>query len=280
MVHAAAFQSNTLNDIRITYLPDGLLSLDPMAMFPTSTVADWQRYRGLLDSEGKLVGSLGAYIIQTPGHALLVDAGFGPGSFERGPFKVQGGELLSSLKLARLDPSDIDSVFFTHLHSDHVGWVGRNVDGQRVQTFPNARYLIRDAEWHRFDDPAENRAGVEDALRLLEPRIKLVAAGEQLVPGVTILATPGHTAGHSSLLIAVGQQRAILLGDTFHSAVQMEHPEWSNTFDRDYERAKQARQWMLRELAKPATIGIGTHLSGSVFGRLIPVQDTFRWQEV
>ncbi len=68
------------------------------------------------------------------------------------------------------------------------------------------------------------------------------------------------------------------LGDTFHSAVQMDHPEWTVFIDSEPELAKDTRRKMLRELAIPSTVGIGTHISSSVFGRLIPAQGKLQWQ--
>lgn len=280
MVRAATSRSIALGDIRITFLPDGYILFDPLAVFPTTTATDWRHYHHLLDDNGRLVGSLGAYLLQTPERKILIDTGFGPRTFEGGLFKASSGKLLSNLKLAGLDPADIDTVFFTHLHSDHVGWSGREIDGEQVLTFPNARHVVRSAEWHRFDDPAVNRAMVADALNLLEHRIEFLEEGEHLTPEVKILATPGHTTGHASLLVAEGEERAILLGDIFHSEVLVEHPEWTNAFDSDPERAKETRRQMLHELAVPLTIGAATHTSDFVFGRVIHGQDGFRWQSV
>ncbi|EFH83000.1 MBL fold metallo-hydrolase [Ktedonobacter racemifer] len=275
MVTAAAYHSITLGDIRVIYLPDGYFLFNPRVLFPTTTTADWQFYQHLLDHHGQLVGSIGAYVIQTPDHAVIVDTGYGPRSVEG---MVYSGKLLSSLKRAGLDPANIDIVFFTHLHSDHVGWTGMPVKGELIPTFPNARHLLRGSEWHRFDNPAEKRSGIEDALKLLEHRVELVEEGERIIPEVTILATSGHTLGHASLLVTSGQERAILLGDIFHSVAQFEHPEWTNSMDSDHEQAKLTREQMLRELAKPSTIGVGTHFSDSVFGRLTPVKDKLQWQ--
>jgi glyoxylase-like metal-dependent hydrolase (beta-lactamase superfamily II) len=194
-----------------------------------------------------------------------VDNGFGPQSFESDRFNAYGGELLSNLARAGLEPADIDTVFFTHMHSDHVGWTGHKVNGALVPTFPNARYLVRSAEWHRFDNPAENRAGMADALNLLEHRIEFVEEGVYIAPDMRILATPGHTAGHASLLVTAGAERAIIPGDILHSTIQIEHPEWTNAFDRDPEQAKAMRKRMLHELAQPSTTGGATHVADSVF---------------
>lgn len=278
MVTSATYTSFVLGDIRITYLPDGDIWFEPQALFPASTEADWQPYQHLLDRSGQLVGSIGASLIQTPDHTILVDTAYGPASFENNRFRMSGGRLLTSLKLAGLEPTDIDIVFFTHMHSDHVGWTAQEVNGEQVLTFANARHLVRDAEWQRFDDPAEPRAGVEAALNLLESHVTLVSEGEQIAPGMTVLATSGHTSGHASLLVVAGEERALFLGDIFHSVVQFEHPAWIDAFDRDPEQAIYMREQMLGELSRPSTLGVSSHFSTSVLGRLIPVRDTFQWQ--
>ncbi|QBD76058.1 MBL fold metallo-hydrolase [Ktedonosporobacter rubrisoli] len=267
MVSAATYSSILLGNIRISYLPDGYILFNPMALFPTTSAADWQPYQHLLDSNGQLVGSLGAYLLQTPGKAILVDNGFGPRSYEGDRFKAYGGELLSNLERAGLKPADIDIVFFTHMHSDHVGWSGHKANGKQVLTFPNARHLVRNAEWLRFDNPEEKkaRASVADELNLLGQHIEFLEEGEYITPEVRILATPGHTPGHASLLVTAGDERAIILGDIFHSILQIEHPEWTNAFDRDPEQAKTVRRRMLQELAKPSITGGATHVADSVF---------------
>jgi glyoxylase-like metal-dependent hydrolase (beta-lactamase superfamily II) len=277
MLTAAPLQHIQLDTIRITYVPDGYALFSPTDLFPTTTLEDWQSYQHLLNRDGQLVSSVGAYIIQTRNRTILVDAGYGPGQYVEGSIFLQGGELLANLKRMGLTPADIDSVFFTHLHSDHVNGISQRVKAEQSFIFSNARLLVRRAEWQRFANPAEPRADVEDALKLLEPRIELIEEGEMLAPEITVLATPGHTAGHTSLVVSSGAQRAILLGDTFHSIVQIEHPTWTNSFDHDPELAKVARQHMLQELAKPETIAIGTHLADSVFGRVALDQGRYQW---
>lgn len=276
MVKAATYSSITAGNVRITYLPDGHILFNPTAVFPTTSTADWQLYRDYLDGDGQLVGSLGAYLLQTPEHTLLIDTGLGPRIYESDRFKCYAGQLLSNLERTGLDPADIDSVFFTHLHSDHVNGAVREVNGERVLTFPKARYLVRSAEWHRFDNQPESRASVAEALNLLEQRIEFAEEGESIIPGVKVLATPGHTAGHASLLVTAGEERVIILGDIFHSAVQIEHPEWANTLDGgDPEQAKVTRRQMLEELAQPSTTGVATHVANSVFLKVCRKDDNF-----
>src|SRR5258708_11861742 len=277
MITTAPQQHITLGPIRVTYLPDGYALFNPTFLYPTTTLADWQPYQHLLNQDGQILASIGAYSTQTSGHTILVDAGFGPGQFalEKTAF-LQGGELLSSLQKAELTPADIDLVFVTHLHPDHVNGISRQVNGEQGVLYPNARLLVRRSEWQRMATQAE-RYGVEEAVRLLEPRIELIEENTLLVPEITVLATPGHVSGHTSLLISAGEQRIILLGDIFHNNVQVEHPEWRNVFDSDHEQAMKTRHYILEELAKPATIGVASHFAGSVFGQVTFAQGKYQW---
>ncbi len=280
MVKAATYSSMTAGDVRITYLPDGYILFNPTTVFPTTTATDWQLYRNELDDNGQLVGSLGAYLLQTPEQTILIDTGLGPVTYESSRFKCYGGQLLSNLERVELDPADIDIVFFTHMHSDHVNGAVREVNGEPALTFPNARYLVRSAEWHRFDNQPASRASVADALNLLEQRIEFAEEGGFIVPGVRVLATPGHTTGHASLLVTAGEERVIILGDIFHSAVQIEHPEWTNSLDGgDPEQAKVTRRQMLQELAQPATTGVATHVANSVFLKVAATHNGFQLLE-
>ncbi|GCF10620.1 MBL fold metallo-hydrolase [Dictyobacter arantiisoli] len=278
MVNAASSQKLTLGDIHITFIPDGSVLFEPTGLLPTTTTQDWQGYQSLLNEQGKLVGSMGAYIVQTANHTLLVDTAYGDKHAEDDILTLHGGALLTNLRQAGFEPDDIDVVFFTHFHTDHVGWTSQRKDGQLSLTFPRARFLTRHAEWQRFDDPATYREGVADTLAVLTGRIELLEDGDELIPGVKVRATPGHTSGHSALVISSGSARAIILGDIFHSTIQLEHPDWTNIYDWDAELAKQTRRQMLQELAQPATIGIGAHFSTSVFGRLLTQDNIYQWQ--
>jgi glyoxylase-like metal-dependent hydrolase (beta-lactamase superfamily II) len=273
MATPALQQHLTIGQIRITYLPDGYAVFKPTAVFPTSTSKDWQHYQHLLNDDGLLIGSIGSHLIQTSEHTILVDASHGPQHTQNDIMTLHGGELLTSLQHAGLGPADIDIVFYTHLHIDHVGWTGRVVDGVQTLTFPRARHLVRSAEWRRFDDPTVPRRGVDQALKLLESCIEFAEDGEAIVPSVVVHATAGHTAGHAALIITSGHERAIIMGDTFHSTVQFEHPEWTNIFDSDTELAKVTRYGLIEELAKPATYAVGTHFSNAVFGTLASLKE-------
>jgi glyoxylase-like metal-dependent hydrolase (beta-lactamase superfamily II) len=280
MATAVKQQHVTIGDVRVTYLSDGYALVNPAALYPTSTQIDWQNNQHLLDTSGQLVCSIGAYVIQTPDTTMLVDPGVGPKQNTL-PLGTQvGGELLANLAQADIDPTSIDIVFYTHIHSDHVGWIGqKSADGQTM-VFPRARHLVTSIEWHRFDDPQASRARVEEALELLQGRIELVEDGQAIAPGISVMATPGHTPGHASLVVQAGYERVMVLGDIVHSIVQIDHPEWQCALDLDPITAQQTRARVLQELEKPSTIGGTSHFSNTVFGRLIRVDNKRVWQEL
>ncbi len=279
MATLAPQQTITIGTTRITYLPDGEFYIPPIVSFPETTAADWQDYTHLLQGDGQIVGSVGAHIIQTGSQTILVDAGNGPHIINKEQIFLSGGELLHSLAQAGLTPDDIDIVFYTHLHIDHVGWTGRMVNGAHTLTFPHARYLVRSAEWHRFDSPVASSFSIDDTLQLLAPRIEFIEDGQTIVPGVTVVATPGHTPGHAALVIDAPGERAFIMGDAFHSLVELEHPAWVSSLDSDTQQAEQTRRELLQELARPHTIGSCIHFPNSAFGRLlIGDHNTHHWQ--
>jgi glyoxylase-like metal-dependent hydrolase (beta-lactamase superfamily II) len=211
---------------------------------------------------------------------VLVDPGVGPKQNTLPAGTQVGGELLTNLNQAGIDPASIDSVFFTHIHSDHVGWIGQKSAKGAIKYFPNARYLVMGIEWHRFDDPNVSRARVEEALEWLQGRIELVEDGQSITREISVMATPGHTPGHASLVVQAGDERVIILGDIMHSVAQVSHPEWICGFDVDPIAAQKTRERMLQELEKPATVAGTSHFSNTVFGRLTRVDDRHYWQEL
>src|SRR5260370_6904627 len=91
MVMAAPFQSMTLGALRITYVPDGYALLKPTGLFPTTRETGWQDEQHFLDEPGQLVASVGAHVIQTPSHTLLVDTAYGPADSEGPIVTLHGG---------------------------------------------------------------------------------------------------------------------------------------------------------------------------------------------
>ncbi|MBC3191707.1 MBL fold metallo-hydrolase [Pseudonocardia sp. C8] len=277
---SAPRESVDVGDIRVTYLPDGEAAVAATALFPTSTPELWDLHRDLFDADGKLLLTLGAFLIRTGDRTVLVDLGFGPDSmsFPAADGEFRSGRLLTSLREEGLEPSDVDTVFYTHMHVDHVGWTGTN----GALTFPNARHLAGEGEvefWRTPDNPlAAVGPHPEAVLGPLDGRIESIADGATLAPGVSVVATPGHTPGHCSLVVSSGSARAMILGDVLHCPAQLTDNDVSLAFDLDPVLAAKTRDRIAAELeGRPETLAAQGHLTGSVFGRIMRGESRRTW---
>jgi len=278
MPAAAPVQSLRIGEIRVTYLPDGETRLAPTAFFPASTEEGWKLHPEWLDEEGRLLCSLGGSLIESGDRKVLVDTGFGPRHVEFpgfGPF--DGGRLLESLAQAVVEPEQIDTVVYTHLHLDHVNASVRRDDDTWRLAFPKARFLIRSHEWSHWsgkNDPAGLYEETEEAIR---DRVELYDSDRTVAPGVDLSSTPGHTPGHNSVVISSGPERAIILGDVVHCPVQLDEEEWGCVFDVDPALARSTRDNLLAELEGSSTIAAGGHFTDFSFGRVMRGEGRRLW---
>ncbi len=275
----AATCSIQVGDIRVTYLPDGDGRASATLTFPSSNEELWAAHPEYLDEDRKWLASIGSFLIETADQKILVDLGFGdlevPVPAVEAVFR--GGRLLDSLRQTGASPGDIDTVLFTHLHLDHVGWTSQ----AGSLTFPKARYLAGTGEfdfWDAMDDPVGHAGPDPDAVQAhLRGRIETIQDGQVVAPGVNAMATPGHTPGHVSYVISSGTDRAIILGDSIHCPLQFEESEMSVIFDVDPALARRTQEKIAAELEGSQTIAANGHFSDAVFGRLVPGQGK-KWE--
>jgi glyoxylase-like metal-dependent hydrolase (beta-lactamase superfamily II) len=265
-----------IGDIRLTFLPDGIGTVAPGPLFPGVDQAGWVRHRRWLGDDGRVVTSMGGFLIETGDRKVLVDTGLGATEVEIGASWARGGRFLSSLAATGVRPEEIDIVVYTHLHSDHSGWTG-SPDGQLH--FPNARHLIgSEAEWAYWQTHTGGWAPPADTvLTPLAGRVEAVGDGHQPAPGVTLLATPGHTPGHQSVMVASGSERAVLVGDILICPIQVSEPELEVMFDLDPALAERTRENALREAEADGTVVACAHFPESAFGRVLRGRSTRTW---
>lgn len=266
----AGIRSVRLGGTTVTYLPDGVGKLT-RGWLPDVSDEEWEPYAAYFDEAGELVASVGALLVEREGRALLIDAGYGPLSAPAIPDTpigpLQGGALLDSLASVGRTPRDVEAVAVTHLHTDHIGWAWHPAPGSDAPAFAHATYLLSETEWSQRRHTEEYGVTAE-MLAALEPRVRTVADGEEIFPGVRALATPGHTRGHTAYVISDGGQRLIAFGDLLHTPVQVDHPEWSAFPDHDPALSADVRRRLVDELARPDTLGFGVHFADVVFGRV------------
>ena len=184
--------------------------------------------------------------VDTGSHKVLIDTGNG---VER------EGTLVANLEAAGIQPDDIDTVVLTHAHGDHYGGL-LDTDAQRQ--FPNAEIVISRAEWdyHSTADYLEtlksrsidlHQLFVRNVLEL-KSHVRLVEHGEEIVPGIRLVAAPGHTMHHAAIEIRSAGKVLLNAGDAWVHPVNVEYPEWQFFRDADMEKAIQTR-WQLATLA-------------------------------
>lgn len=200
-------------------------------------------------------------LIRTASDLILVDMGSGD------RFMPTAGKLWDNLQAAGIDKGKITKVVFTHGHPDHLWGTLDELDDLML---PNAACFFPAVEWDFWTGadalrglPAERAGFVTGARRNLgriKDKVTMVKPGDDIVTGVRVIATPGHTQGHISLELA-GAKGLIVGGDALtHPLIAFQYPGWSNPADHEPERAITTRRRLLDRLAADRSRLIGFHL--------------------
>jgi glyoxylase-like metal-dependent hydrolase (beta-lactamase superfamily II) len=190
---------------------------------------------------------------------------------------------LNDLKKAGYPAESIDTVLCTHLHTDHVGWNTRLVDGIWEPTFKNAEYLFGKEEWAHTDEQRGNPLYNEFISDSIQPVIdaglsRLVATNERICAEVSLEPTPGHTPGHVSVRIESEGESAVITGDFLHHPCQMEEPFWDCTADWDRTIAKTTRVEALEKYAQEGLLVFGTHFASPSVGTVVKKGKHYRFE--
>ena len=204
----------------------------------------------------KAVDSINCLLINSGGTRILADVGFGGG------WEATKGSLHSALDSIGVGLADIDIVYLTHFHGDHVA--GLVVEEGRLE-FPNARFMTTEAEWNEWIGrwSGSNSTGDQQNLERftsLQDRFSFVSPGEEIAPGVSVVDLSGHTQGHSGLLVESGGERLLHAVDLLHQAFQFKHLDWPFVFDSDAAMAVNTRRRVLEECAEGQILTLFYHL--------------------
>ena len=279
-----------VGNVEITVLHDTEVALPFSRTFPDVPLEAWapyiERYPDAYSGGDSLRVHFECYLVRSQGRTLLVDTGLGNATSNPAVVANIGGGidggLLTELEAAGFQADDIDTVFLTHLHPDHVGWNITRNGSRESATFPNARYLANEADWAAFDTPMDSEifgydwwAETVAPLRRLGV-LDLINDETELTGELTVTPTPGHTPGSMSLIVNSGGERAFIMGDVFHGPAQVTETDWVFHYDMDPERAGATRKDML-EWAEQDNAAIAIcHHSG--FGRVIRESGKRYWQ--
>lgn len=260
-----------VGDIAIAPVFDGQAFENPREILlrPTFVGDPWAHHDDLLNANGQLELTMGAYLVRTGERLMLVDAGVG--MINNGQY--QGGGLLNSLLELGVEPADITDVILTHLHFDHVGWATRK--GEIV--FPNATYRCHSADWQHFIESDGADEGAIRKLSPIAPRLELFDTDHTIATGVDVRHAPGHTPGSVIVIISSGTDRAMLIGDIAHCPAELTENDWEAVFDVDRDLARRTREALAAELEGTTTLVGAAHFPGLQFGRLLTGEGQRSW---
>jgi glyoxylase-like metal-dependent hydrolase (beta-lactamase superfamily II) len=258
-----------LGNFEVTTILDGFIDLPPAVL-----LGDQDLVKRHLEAAG-LWGSpirtaVNSFLVNTGDKLVMIDCG---GAKMLGP---TAGRMPAALAQLGIDPGQVDEVYITHMHGDHLHGA---VTPEGAKLFPNAVLRIAKPDVDYWANPQVEAAAPENqkgrfvaakrAVAAYGDRLQPFELGAELTPGIRSVAAVGHTPGHSCYLVSSGSAQLLLLGDTLHVApVQFPRPEITVGFDYNQDGAR-ARRKELFDMAVKENMLIGAvHLPFPGIGRL------------
>ena len=245
---------------------DGSYDYNPMHLISGKTDEEVKEILACHNlANDNLISPYSYLFVDTGEHKILTDMGAG----KLGP---RTGKILENLKAAGVQPEDIDTVFITHAHPDHIGGT---LDDQGNPNFPSAQYMMWKNEWDFwFSDSAASEVQ-EHLSKIVPTEIFMKAARGQLGPvkerisfltdesevfrGINVHFTPGHTPGHMAVSFASEGEEIFFIGDAISFPFLIEQPELRPIFDLDPELANASKRKLCDLLVERKAWVFGQH---------------------
>jgi glyoxylase-like metal-dependent hydrolase (beta-lactamase superfamily II) len=281
---APGFYRYKVGDIEVTAINDGFAQRPLEGFVRNAEMSQVQQAMQEAFLPGNALPiTFNTLVLNQGGRLTLIDTGNG----DMGA--PTSGTWMANFRAAGFDPAQVNTVVISHFHGDHINGL-RLKDGTAV--FPNAEVMVPAPEWAFWmDDARMNQApeamkgafqGVRRVFGPIAGNVKRYEMDKEVVPGLTAVAAPGHTPGHTAYMLSSGNGKLMIMSDiTNHPALFVRNPDWSAVFDMDADQARATRRRMLDMAASeraqvafyhapfPATGHIAKDGNGF---RLIPVQ--------
>ncbi|MDX2265877.1 MAG: MBL fold metallo-hydrolase [Hyphomicrobiales bacterium] len=267
-----------LGEFEVTSVTDGFVQLDgPQPIFaegqPEADVAKLMA-DNLLPAK-RMEISFTPVIVNTGKQLILFDTGNGAGQ------RATAGKLVQNMAAAGFKPENVDIVVLTHCHGDHIGGL---MAGDKP-VFPNARYVIGEAEYQFWSAPERLSGATEQNAKLvaknvtpLKDKMTFIKPGGEVAPGVTAVEAFGHTPGHLAFNIESGGKRLFAWMDSaHHPVISLQQPDWTLRFDMDKDKAAAVRKRIYDMAATDKTAVHGFHMPLHGFGFVEKTAAAYRW---
>tara|TARA_B100000029_G_scaffold374811_1_gene369135 strand:+ start:380 stop:1336 length:957 start_codon:yes stop_codon:yes gene_type:complete len=277
--HLQNFFKFSVGEINITVVSDGSFTMPISSININSSEEEIKKHlRKYYMPNDHIYRETNLAVIDAQENRLLVDVGGGS------RFLGNTGKLFDNLSLAGIDPDTITHVFLTHAHPDHV--LGIRDDFDEV-IFPDAEYIIsqNEFEWwtkkNRVNEVQEIfQQTVLNAMNSLNalPEVTLYNEEKEIIPGVHMLDTSGHTPGHSSLLVQSAGAGLLICGDALlHPNTSLVYPKWVPENDMDPIKALESREKVLSLITNGKMALLGFHFPFPGVGHVIPLGHSFQF---
>jgi glyoxylase-like metal-dependent hydrolase (beta-lactamase superfamily II) len=266
-------RSRDLGDFRIHAIDAGLQRLDGGAMFGVVPKPLWER-RIPADERNRIPLAMRCLLVETRDELVLIETGLGNKENEKfiGIYGVEtmpppGSDapdrLQAGVRAAGFSPDDVSVVVNTHLHFDHAGGnTYRDAEGRIRLAFPNARHFVQRGEWdyaHHTNERTQasylpyNYDPVHEA-----GRQELLDGEADVVPGVSVIPTPGHTPHHQSVLVRSGAETACFVADLVPTMAHLPLP-WIMGYDVEPLVTLESKRALLPRAAAERWLLVSTH---------------------
>jgi glyoxylase-like metal-dependent hydrolase (beta-lactamase superfamily II) len=259
----------------LVVLDDGTWRFPAHRFFANVPEDDW---RPLVrpDPDGKIPVGHNHGLLQVGDELIVVDTGYGD--------DTHGGctgHLLEDFERTGWRREQVTKVVTTHGHGDHIKRHTLSGGGRREPTFPQARYYLSRQDWEWFGGPG-HVPEFDDQLRSLHEwgRLTLFEAPCRLTTDVQLLPSPGHTPGHTSVLVGSNGHWALLLGDLCHHPLHFSHPDWVSSFDTHPSETPKSRETLFKLAIARDALLLCPHAPSPGLGRLRRRDGGWAWQPV